>query len=237
MNIVQVLIIAVIMKFSALTPKSHIVILILLLVLFLLSVITLSFVIIPFFSKSSTGSFVGMFLFMAAILPAEYIDQIPLGSPARNFCLILSPSAFNVGIKILLESDFVGNGIDFNNINDPLVSSYGVTLQSVLLFLLLDTFLYLGIGWYIDYVRGDGGRRFQFNFFDVETRVMQRTNSGNLKELIKEHEKTVAKSGIQISGLAKTFQTPTGPFTALNGLNVNFYENEILALLGHNGAG
>eukprot|EP00947_MAST-08B_sp_MAST-8B-sp1_P005240 g5240.t1 len=42
---------------------------------------------------------------------------------------------------------------------------------------------------------------------------------------------------IDINGLVKVFQTANGPKTAVNGLQLQMFEGQITALLGHNGAG
>jgi ATP-binding cassette subfamily A (ABC1) protein 3 len=42
---------------------------------------------------------------------------------------------------------------------------------------------------------------------------------------------------LQIQGLRRTFSTPDGEKVAVAGLNLNIYEGQITALLGHNGAG
>jgi ABC-type multidrug transport system ATPase subunit len=43
--------------------------------------------------------------------------------------------------------------------------------------------------------------------------------------------------GIQVRGLRKEFDTPSGKKVALAGLDLDIYEGQILSLLGHNGAG
>ena len=45
------------------------------------------------------------------------------------------------------------------------------------------------------------------------------------------------KTCIEIKGLRKVFPTPAGTKVAVSSLNLDMYEGQILALLGHNGAG
>jgi ABC-type sugar transport system ATPase subunit len=45
------------------------------------------------------------------------------------------------------------------------------------------------------------------------------------------------RAKVKIRNLTKTFDTPTGTKVAVNGLNLDLYEGQIFALLGHNGAG
>jgi ATP-binding cassette subfamily A (ABC1) protein 3 len=47
----------------------------------------------------------------------------------------------------------------------------------------------------------------------------------------------VNKTCIDIVGITKKFETPTGTKTAVDTLNLTFYNGQITALLGHNGAG
>ena len=44
-------------------------------------------------------------------------------------------------------------------------------------------------------------------------------------------------AGISIRGLLKKFSTPKGKMTAVDGLYLDMYEDQITSLLGHNGAG
>jgi ABC-type transport system involved in cytochrome bd biosynthesis fused ATPase/permease subunit len=45
------------------------------------------------------------------------------------------------------------------------------------------------------------------------------------------------KSLISLRGLRKTFSTPAGTKVAVHSLSLDCFENQITALLGHNGAG
>ncbi|MDP9170143.1 MAG: ABC transporter ATP-binding protein, partial [Acidobacteriota bacterium] len=42
---------------------------------------------------------------------------------------------------------------------------------------------------------------------------------------------------LEITGLSKTFPTPTGPFTAVKNFNVKIEQGEFVCLLGHSGCG
>ena len=60
--------------------------------------------------------------------------------------------------------------------------------------------------------------------------------------LVKNSQKQAAedneiKPGIQISRINKIYPSESGPVIALHDLTLEFHENEIVVLLGHNGAG
>jgi len=42
---------------------------------------------------------------------------------------------------------------------------------------------------------------------------------------------------LEIEGVSKVYQTPTGPYTVLDGVNLSVYEGEFICLIGHSGCG
>ena len=42
---------------------------------------------------------------------------------------------------------------------------------------------------------------------------------------------------LEISQIAMEFETPTGPFSALNNVNINIAKGEFVSLIGHSGCG
>eukprot|EP00116_Pleurobrachia_bachei_P004852 sb/3465114/ len=68
---------------------------------------------------------------------------------------------------------------------------------------------------------------------DLELKDMEDEGNGG------EHEKgpNDKNIGISIRNLVKKFKTPKGKITAVNGLSLDMYEDQITSLLGHNGAG
>jgi len=45
------------------------------------------------------------------------------------------------------------------------------------------------------------------------------------------------KTSLEISGLTKTFQTPSGLYTAIRNVNATIHEGEFVCILGHSGCG
>jgi ABC-2 type transport system ATP-binding protein len=52
-----------------------------------------------------------------------------------------------------------------------------------------------------------------------------------------DRDESVHNTGIRLSGLAKTYATPTGPVPAVRGIDISIPAGETVALLGPNGAG
>ncbi len=42
---------------------------------------------------------------------------------------------------------------------------------------------------------------------------------------------------LEIEGVSKVYQTPTGPYTVLDGVNLSVHEGEFICLIGHSGCG
>jgi hypothetical protein len=151
-------------------------------------------------------------------------------------------------------------GIQWSNIQEKASPDDTLTMLTVIIMFIVDTFLYLIITWYISFVfPGEYGIPLKWYFpftksywrgndsQDISSDQMIRyDNSGfendnkdnarnKNKSTYFENEPRGLKSGIKIIGLSKSFDG--GKTFAVNNLNLNTYSGQITALLGHNGAG
>lgn len=116
----------------------------------------------------------------------------------------------------------------------------------------IDTFLYAFLAWYIDNVfPGEFGIPQPFYFFltkrywmhsfgwkdsPLHESLLSNFTFSTSVEAVGEEFK--GKESVVIRGLKKTFVKGLGKkFTAVDGLDLTMYDNQITAFLGHNGAG
>ncbi|EJW77064.1 hypothetical protein WUBG_12027 [Wuchereria bancrofti] len=135
---------------------------------------------------------------------------------------------------------------DWSSLLSIHVSGLRITLLTVLIAFAMDTFIYIFLAWYINTVfPGTYGVPQPFYFF-LTTRywfgdeyVMRSvldpdsTTSFEASDNY-EQEPIDLKLTVDICNLVKVYGNRT---KALDGLNMRFYESQITALLGHNGAG
>uniref|UniRef100_A0A1I7VE48 ABC transporter domain-containing protein n=1 Tax=Loa loa TaxID=7209 RepID=A0A1I7VE48_LOALO len=120
-----------------------------------------------------------------------------------------------------------------------------ITLSTVLAAFTLDTFIYISLAWYISVVfPGTYGVPQPFYFFLTkrywlgDNYVIRSVSDAEITPIEAsdnyEQEPIDLKLTVDICSLVKVYGNRT---KALDGLNMRFYESQITALLGHNGAG
>ncbi|KAA8517124.1 hypothetical protein F0562_017417 [Nyssa sinensis] len=230
--------------------------------LFGLSAIMLSFLISTFFSRAKTAVAVGTLSFLGAFFPYYTVNDQAVPMILKVIASLLSPTAFALGSINFADYERAHVGLRWSNIWR---ASSGVNFLVCLLMMILDTLLYCAIGLYLDKVLPkENGVHYPWNFIfhkcfwrkrsnrknhasgsQVKTHSNEKTNfSGNdisepVVESISLDMKQQELDGrcIQIRNLHKVYSTKRGKFCAVNSLQLTLYENQILALLGHNGAG
>ncbi|ONK78401.1 uncharacterized protein A4U43_C02F18390 [Asparagus officinalis] len=222
-----------------------------------LSAVMLSFLISTFFSRAKTAIAVGTLSFLGAFFPYYSVNDPAVPMIWKILASLLSPTAFALGTINFADYERAHVGVRWTNLWQ---SSSGVNFLACLLMMMLDTFLYCGLGLYFDKVLPrDSGLRYPWNFLFTKTFWGRKdvSCSHDTKQEQKFYREEVEPSGkgafepvsfdmkqqvvdrrcIQIRNLHKVFMTKKGSCCAVNFLNLTMYENQILALLGHNGAG
>ncbi|KAJ4969915.1 hypothetical protein NE237_003014 [Protea cynaroides] len=232
--------------------------------LFGISAIMLSFLISTFFTRAKTAVAVGTLSFLGAFFPYYTVNDTDVPMILKVAASLLSPTAFALGTVNFADYERAHVGVRWSNIWR---ASSGVNFLVCLLMMLFDSLLYCAIGLYLDKVlpRENGVRypwNFIFNCFWQKKSGVQdhaighrvKTNDKPFKngvifadngvsepvvEAVSLDMKQQELDGrcIQIRNLRKVHATKMGKCCAVNSLQLSLYENQILALLGHNGAG
>ncbi|XP_048226165.1 ABC transporter A family member 1 isoform X2 [Ricinus communis] len=221
-----------------------------------LSAIMLSFFISTFFTRAKTAVAVGTLSFLGAFFPYYTVNDPAVPTILKVIASLLSPTAFALGSINFADYERAHVGLRWSNM---WLGSSGVNFLVCLLMMWLDTLLYCAAGLYLDKVLPrENGVRYPWNF--LFKNCFWRT-----KSTIKINDKSSAKDAysggmdviepaveaisldmkqheldnrcIQVRNLCKVYATKRGKCAAVNSLQLTLYENQILALLGHNGAG
>ncbi|KAK3023522.1 hypothetical protein RJ639_044788 [Escallonia herrerae] len=225
-----------------------------------LSAIMMSFMISTFFTRAKTAVAVGTLSFLGAFFPYYAVNDEAVPMILKVIASLLSPTAFALGSVNFADYERAHVGLRWSNIWRP---SSGVCFLVCLTMMLLDSFLYCAIGLYLDKVISkENAVSYPWNFMfrkccwrkgsatehnasnlnvkvDNNHHKDRPTSSGPALEGISLDMKQQELDGrcIQIRNLHKVYNTKKGKSCAVNSLQLTLYENQILALLGHNGAG
>lgn len=189
-------------------------------------------------SQATLALLVGFYVVYVTIFPAEQYT-IPYKA-AQFICCFVPPLALQIGCGSFLKS------------------YDGISIQQISGILVADIFIYAVLAWYFSQVWPSSlGVRKPFYFifqpsywFPSYFQHRQECLNGEVRvaisqddpekgvELVeipteKANESVLGAPTVIVKNLRKTF----GSFRALNNLNFSMYENQIFALLGHNGAG
>ncbi|XP_057535190.1 ABC transporter A family member 1 isoform X2 [Amaranthus tricolor] len=209
-----------------------------------LSAITLSFLISTFFTRAKTAVAVGTLSFLGAFFPYYTVNDPDVSMVLKATASLLSPTAFALGSINFADYERAHVGLRWSNIWRE---SSGVNFLLCLSMMVFDAILYGAIGIYLDKVLPIEDRA-QFSWKNILPNFLRRENDsvrtyssksgvkleGTSLEM-KQHE--VEGRCLQIRNLNKVYASKKGKCCAVNSLQLTLYENQILALLGHNGAG
>ncbi|KAG5670263.1 hypothetical protein PVAND_000540 [Polypedilum vanderplanki] len=217
------------------------------LLLYSITTIMFCFMLSVFFSKADIAAAVSGLVFFLIYCPYSLIimnyDLISMKLKVV-MCLFLN-TGMALGIDIILRYEGTQEGMQWHNIFKPVSVNDTFHLGHVIIMLIVDAIIYLLIALYVEKIfPGDYGVAEKWNFpfsskfwFKVPEYVGVRdVNSNDVNHLNPnyEHQPKNKAAGIQIYNLRKTFDNNR---VAVEGLNLNMYEDQITVLLGHNGAG
>jgi ATP-binding cassette subfamily A (ABC1) protein 3 len=247
----------ILFKYAGVWPRSDGFLIFIFFLLYIISIIAYGFFISVWFNSPRIALFVSFVVFFLSYIPSFFItgfdQQIPYNG--KLALALFSNTAFDLGLRVISILEQSQLGLQWDNVSQPLSIENPLNMGAVFGMLICDIFLYMIIAWYVDAVKpGTYGvpKPLYFPFLPSywTGRPLQcRKRPEDEVERppwydggAHEEEPRDREAGIKIQTLTKTY-TP-GIFSLLKGeklavdsLNLNMYEGQITALLGHNGAG
>ncbi|XP_027350044.1 ABC transporter A family member 1 [Abrus precatorius] len=230
-----------------------------------LSAIMLSFFISTFFKRAKTAVAVGTLSFLGAFFPYYTVNDEGVSMILKVVASLLSPTAFALGSVNFADYERAHVGLRWSNI--WLASSGVNFLSCLIMMIFDTLlYCAIGL-YFDKVLPREYGHRYPWSFIfqkdfwrnkkivkncsfshKVKISCKNSESEGNLSreyaskpaiEAISLDMKQQELDGrcIQIRNLHKVYATKKGDCCAVNSLRLTLYENQILALLGHNGAG
>lgn len=246
--IVPCALISVMVKYGQVLQYSDPSVIFVFLLVFCLATITQCFFISVFFSKANLAAACGGLIYFVLYLPHVlcYAWRDVMGLGAKVAVSFLSCVAFGYGCETFAKYEVQGIGIQWHNILESPEEGDHYTFIVSILMMLLDAFIYWVLTWYIENVfPGQYGIPKPWYFpFTASYWCGAASDSQFDHDLLKDSaaqnaylEKPAPNmiAGVSIRNLVKIYKT--GKKLAVDGLSMDFYEDQITSFLGHNGAG
>ncbi|XP_048586908.1 ATP-binding cassette sub-family A member 2 isoform X2 [Nematostella vectensis] len=260
---ITVMLLTVILKYGKVLAFSDPLIIWLSLMLFAIVTIVFCFLISAFFSKAKLAAACGGIIYFLTYMPFVFVSiregaaHATIESSEKMAISLLSTSAFGLGARYFALYEEQGEGVQWSNIGKSPIRGDDFNLLKVLYFLVFDTFLYVILVWYIEAVHpGSYGLPRPWYFpiqptywFGHNTNACPNLRKKNYRMMTSdemedspqtpgllayEREPVHLPLGVTIDNLQKVYKSGT---KAVDGLNLNLYEGQIMSFLGHNGAG
>uniref|UniRef100_A0A3B3WR13 P-type phospholipid transporter n=1 Tax=Poecilia mexicana TaxID=48701 RepID=A0A3B3WR13_9TELE len=245
---VPCVLISIMLKYGKVLQYSDPSVIFVFLLIFCLATISQCFLISVFFSKANLAAACGGLIFFLLYLPHSlcYAWRDVMGFGAKGGLSLLSCVAFGYGCENFSKYEEQGVGIQWHNIMRSPQEGDPYTFIISIAMMLADAVLYWVLTWYIENVfPGQYGIPkpwyfpFTSSYWCGMTPVAENspdllTDSGADVGYFERPPPSV-KAGVSIRNLVKIYKT--GKKLAVDGLSVDFYENQITSFLGHNGAG
>uniref|UniRef100_A0A4W6E3B5 ABC transporter domain-containing protein n=1 Tax=Lates calcarifer TaxID=8187 RepID=A0A4W6E3B5_LATCA len=239
---VSAALLTLILKYGKVLQYSDPSVIFVFLLVFCVATITQCFFISVFFSKANLaaacGGLIYFVLYLPHILCYAWRDVMGFGAKVS----LLSCVAFGYGCENFSKYEEQGIGIQWYNIGKSPEEGGRYTFIVSIIMMLLDAALYWMLTWYIENVfPGQYGipKPWYFPFtasYWCGRASVTDADPGLLKDSkYMEKPPPNMKAGVSVRNLVKIYKN--GKKLAVDGLSVDFYENQITSFLGHNGAG
>uniref|UniRef100_A0A7N9AM56 Phospholipid-transporting ATPase ABCA1-like n=1 Tax=Mastacembelus armatus TaxID=205130 RepID=A0A7N9AM56_9TELE len=225
--IVSASLLALILKYGKVLQYSDPSVIFVFLLVFCLATITQCFFISVFFSKANLAAACGGLIYFVLYLPHVlcYAWRDVMSFRAKVGVSLLSCVAFGYGCDNFAKYEEQGIGIQWYNIGKSPEEGERYTFIVSIFMMLLDALLYWILTWYIENVfPGQYGIPKPWYFPFTASYWCGRPSVID-----------VDPTGVSIRDLVKIYKN--GKKLAVDGLSLDFYENQITSFLGHNGAG
>lgn len=217
------------------------------LLIYSVATIMFCFMLSVFFSKANTAAAIAGLIWFLFYSPYTFIQQRydSIGLATKISLSLFSNTAMALGFNVVIRYEGTQEGVQWDNVFRPVTVDDSFHLGYVFIMLAFDSFLYLMIAIYVEKIfPGDYGvaEKWYFPFTakfwcnssdyagvqDINANTPGRVNANY------EMEPKNKTAGVQTKALRKVYDNNR---TAVEGLNLNMYEDQITVLLGHNGAG
>ncbi|KAL6118634.1 uncharacterized protein ACO6RY_03402 [Pungitius sinensis] len=242
------LLLSFVLKYGKVLQYSDPSVIFVFLLVFCLATITQCFFISVFFSKANLAAACGGLIYFVLYLPHVlcYAWRDVMGFRAKVAVSLLSCVAFGYGCENFAKYEEQGIGIQWYNINISPEEGGRYTFIVSIVMMLVDAAIYCLLTWYIENVfPGQYGipRPWYFPFtasYWCGTASTVAADPAALQNSTEHHEylekpSPNMKAGVSVRNLVKIYKT--GKKLAVDGLSMDFYQNQITSFLGHNGAG
>ena len=119
--------------------------------LFGCNIVTYSFMVSVLFDRAKTASTAGVSLFFVTYMPFFAVNAPTASAKAKSMVCIFAPTAFGIGSTVLSHYEAGGEGVNWGNARNAPAEN-DLPFMTILLYLALDCFLYLFLGWYLNQV-------------------------------------------------------------------------------------
>lgn len=252
---VSIILLVMTLKLGNIMEKSNAGLLFLFMICFSIATISLCFLISVFFSRANLAAICGGFIYYILYLPYNVCLQWEdyMNTALKRVSCLSSNIAFGYGCSYIARYEEQAIGLQWSNVNSSPVPDDGFSMLQCMMLMLVDSIIYLILAWYIEAVfPGMYGipRKWYFPLQksywlsqQANRAIIQQNLNINNEILELAHEDSEkfekvspnSKIGVSIKNLRKVYKQTNK--VAVDGLNLNFYEGQITAFLGHNGAG
>ncbi|XP_044287962.1 glucosylceramide transporter ABCA12 [Varanus komodoensis] len=264
--LIPITLIVLILKVGNVLPSTSVVLLFLYLADYSFSVIAMCYLISVFFNNTNIAALVACLIYILTFFPfiVLLVVESHLSFTMKSLLSLLSPTAFSYASQYIARYEEQGVGLQWDNMYMSPMSGDNTNFGWMCWLMLIDSFVYFILGWYIRNVfPGKYGISAPWYFpllpsywaerygyipeWSEKIKVYLFTNFFIRKQptfpekmyvqsalpFNFEPEPTNLKAGVSLRGITKIYESKA----VVRNLNLNFYEGNITALLGHNGAG
>lgn len=208
-----------------------------------MGLVTFSFMMSSFFTKANVAGAIAGLAWFACYIPYSFtifnFVYMPVGTKL-GFSVFLN-TAMAFGFKIILNWEAAAVGAQWHNLFETITIEENLTLGHIMLMMIADTVIYMIITLYLEKIMpGSYGRVYKWYFplmpsfwFPRKKRYIEGDVTVVNQSDRFEPEIGCGKAGIKLINLKKNFSGKT----AVDGVSLNMFRNQITVLLGHNGAG
>ncbi|XP_063859615.1 phospholipid-transporting ATPase ABCA3-like isoform X2 [Scylla paramamosain] len=204
-----------------------------------------------FFSRPTLATTLGVLIWLFSYYIPDtffYFDYDDMSLAPKVLVCLLPNMAMTLGFKVMAMFEGRALGIQWDTVWETGNPRDELTPAAILLMMVLDTFLYLLLVWYVDQVSpGKYGVPLPFYFpfqrsywcgTRPESVTSSTPDSDDPTSQYFEEEPEGLRPGIVIRNLRKEFRTLGGKVkVAVEDVSMTCYEGQCTVLLGHNGAG